>query len=345
MSSLLRFLLHAGAPFAPFYLAFSKRYVANELDKFTRRGIGRTDSYDLMSMYPDLQRILFIHIPKCGGTSVRRSLIEAHLCAPIPWRDRGIDQCIDFMTRTAVRKSFQRQLLDNCAAERAPEELQHRYLRVLAGYFVAFRPKRVFALGHPQARELLPLHRQDRDLLFTTVREPRNILRSLVAYRVTHTLKHPHRSDSIELLESLQLDIGEFRDLVSKQPKIVTERILKVQSPSLGQFLAFDDKTDVESVWQGLKEQTVYVGHLSEQGPMLASLLGGQQAGYRLNTSSKRQGLPAQFAAAIEHAWLEPFVDSDSRQLYQRLESSGIIGFWRKGGTVQQYRNLLRSAS
>ena len=135
----------------------------------------------------------------------------------------------------------------------------------------------------------------------------------------------------------------QFSNLVASQPRELTERILKTKPPSLAAFLAMDQHTDHESVWRGIREHNVFIAHMSEQSQMLEGLFGKEISAYPKNTSDNQQGLTAKFYATMQKSWVEPFVEPDSALLYQRLESSGIIGFWRKGGTANQYRELLQN--
>lgn len=342
---LITILANAGQRLAPAYQALSRHFAESEQQWINRRGIGDTDYYQLMSLYPERQRVLFIHIPKAGGTSIRRMLVRESKCAPIPTPGEGtVSQAIHYMHWSAPRKSMQRRFLNACAAERDAESLRQRFLRVFAGYCVAQSPQRMFILGHKTAGEMLPYYREGRDLFFATVRAPAEILKSLVAYRVMHTLDDKFRPDSIELLDSLQLDIHTFTELVRDQPRQLTELILAQQPPILTTFLAFNHQTDHESVWQGIKQRCVFLAHMSEQDQMLARLLGSEPSQRRENTSADRVGLAAEFTASIKGNWIEPFVHPDSTMLYQRLEAVGIIGFWEGGGTVRQYRELLNNS-
>lgn len=53
---------------------------------------------------------------------------------------------------------------------------------------------------------------------------------------------------------------------------------------------------------------------------MLSELFGQLSHQDRLKISDNRQGLAAEFTAGIGNSWIEPFIDTDSRQLYRRLE-------------------------
>ena len=178
----------------------------------------------------------------------------------------------------------------------------------------------------------------------TTVRPPLDILRSMVIYRIDHTLKNPQRFDSLELLEALQLRHTDLKALVSADPRTATERILALTPLSLASYLALDDSTDHEAIWNGIQTLPLYIAHVSELDHMLATLFGGSRITIKKNSSEGRAGLTANFAAALRDEWLAPFIDSDSAQLYQRIDSSGIIGFWQKGGTIADYQRLLAIA-
>jgi hypothetical protein len=336
---------NAGQRFEPAFLYLSNVFAKRELRWINQQGIGETDYHALLGLYPNLQRILYIHIPKCGGTSIRRSLVRENKCAPIPMPDSGsIEQSISFMLWSASRKSVQRKFLNSCATAHAPETLQQKYLRVFTGYCVTQAPTRMFILGHQRASEMLPYFRDGRDLLFATVRAPAEILKSLVAYRVTHTLEDQLRPDSIKLLDSLQLSIEAFTELASFQPQRLTELILERPKPALNAYLAFDDRTDHESVWQGIKDRSVFLAHMSEQDHMIAKLLGNPPGLHLENTSANRQGMAAEFTASLQQSWIEPFVDRDSMMLYQKLDALGVIGFWKSGGTVPEYIDLLENS-
>lgn len=342
---LTNILGNAGPRFAPAYLDSSRIFAESELRWINRRGIGETDFYSLMSLYPTLQRVFFIHIPKCGGTSVRKTLVDEGNCVPVPVpASDAIKQSIEYMTSSAPPKSLKWLFLDACAKERDSDNLRQRFLRIFAGYRIVHSPKRVFILGHKRAKELMPYFRDGTDLLFTTVREPAEILMSVAAYRVSHTLKNEYRQDSIRLLESLQLNLQEFTELVRTQPRHLTELILEKNPPSLVGYLSMDNRIDHESVWRSLRDKTVFISHMSEQAQMLCQLFGGQPSLHRKNTSENRPGLAADFTAAVHRSWTEPFVDPNSAILYERMEAAGIIGFWQSGGTLRQYRDLLKNA-
>ena len=308
------------------------------------RGIGTPDYFGLMDLHPDSQRVFFIHIPKCGGTSIRKILVHSNQCAPVPLPGSGtIDQSITYMAHSCPAKSPQAKLLQSYLSEEAAEDRHQRFLRMYAGYRLLQSPERMFILGHKKARELVPYYRADNDLFFTTVRAPAEILKSMVAYRVSHTLKNEKRPDSVNLLNYLQMDIDRFTDAVTSQPRWLTEKILEKESPSMAAFLSFEPGSDHSTVIKGLKANRVFIAHMSEQSQMLTALFGEQGAHPRENSSHTREGLAAEFTAMLPVDWTSPFVDAESMLVYQHLEASGIMGYWEKGGTRAGYLELLNS--
>ncbi len=330
----------AGPSCTRLHAATIRRLVEQEADWIARWNIDTRHYFDLMSLYPALQRAFFIHIPKCGGTSIRQRLVTGYGMAPVPVPTVGATrQSIEYMNAVIE------EICDCVACDRESPDLREQYLRSFAAYMVAANPKRIFVLGHQRARELHSLYRQGRDLLFSTVRPPMDILRSMVNYRVDHILNNPQRQDSLELLEAMQLNRDTFAQLVDANPRSVVERLLSIKPLSLVSYLAMDERMSYEVVWQGIRERTVYIAHVSEQDSMLASLFGEAPVAGHRNTSEGRQGLAEAFSSNLRDDWLDSFVESDSIALYERLQSSGIIGFWRDGGSVEEYRQLLGAAA
>jgi hypothetical protein len=337
----VRSLALAGPRFEDRLADTVRRLADEELNWIRHWDIAPNHFFDLMTLYPALQRVFFIHIPKCGGTSVRQQLVEGYGVAPVPVPTVGaLRQSIEFMDGSGQ----QHLPVGNHAGTNATDMLRDDYLRRFAAFLVSATPKRMFVLGHQRARELTPLYRPGSDLIFTTVRPPLDILRSMVTYRVDHVLKSPRRPDSIELLDAMRLDRHAFAALVSSNPRSATERILEIKPPSLVSYLAMDDQTGHEQVWQGIRERPVFIAHVSEQDSMLAGLFGKALPALQRNTSENRAGLAEEYSAVLQDDWIEPFVEPDSTRLYQRLLASGIIGFWKSGGTVSEYRKLLRHA-
>ena len=341
---LSRALARPGRLLEPAYLAAAEALVNREVARIRQTDIGRAGYFGLMSLYPELQRTFFIHIPKCGGTSIRQSLVDEYCCAPVPLPGEGATrQAIDYMVQSVPPDTPRRQLLYACAGHHE-QDLAQRFLSTLTGYRLARSPGKIFILGHKFAREMAPFHRQDRDFFFATVRHPAEALKSMVAYRVSHTLANRNRVDSIEFLESLQLEYPRFEELVANDPEELTRLALNTKTPSLAAFLAMDDRTDCESVWSGLRERAVFIAHMSEQSAMLEQLFGGRPKKRHKNSSGRRQGLAADFSAALQDDWIEPHVDPDSRLLYERLECAGVIRFWKNGGTKSQYSELVKAS-
>lgn len=321
-----------------------RQAIEEDAQRMQQRGIGKPDYFGLMDLYPDLQRVFFIHIPKCGGTSIRKILVHSNRCAPIPLPGSGpVDQSITYMAHSCAPRTPQGELLRSYLADDAAEDRQQRFLRVFAGYRLLQNPRRIFVLGHKQAREFLPDYRPGKDLFFTTVRDPAEILKSMVAYRVSHTLKNDRRPDSVNLLKYLRMDIDSFTEAVRTEPRSLAERILQKDSPCMAAFLSFDPKPSHAGVIASLKANSVFIAHMSEQSQMLSALFGEQTAHPHENSSHTRQGLAAEFTAMIPMEWTSPFVDTESQAIYRQLQESGIIGYWQKGGTKAGYLELLRN--
>jgi hypothetical protein len=342
---LAKYALKFSVRFQNLYIKFASRFAHAEALRLDSALAGTDDFDGLVALYPQLQRILFIHIPKCGGTAIRRVLVQQNRCAPIPEASQqAMTQAIAYMTNTP-RLPQARQLLQQLGKGDDAATLPQRYLRVLAAYHMSQSPGKVFFLAHKQLRDLLPAYREGKDVLLTTVRAPAEILRSLVAYRVYHTVEDALAPHSQELLKSLQLDIETFRELAEQQPRQLTELILRANTPpSLSEFLSCDGKTDCEAIWSGIKRHTIYISHKNEQIQMQEQLFGKRLKQLRENVSEERRGLAADFMAALDDSWIEPFLDRESVALYQKLESSGIIGFWQVGGTTAEYQELLRKS-
>ncbi len=326
----------------PAQLDIARQSIEREAAHMQSLGIGTPDYFGLMSRHPGAQRVFFIHIPKCGGTSIRKILVHRNRCAPVPLPGSGtLDQATTYMAHSCPPGSAQAELLQSYLAEDAAADRQQRFLRVYAGYQMFQNPERLFILGHKQARELVPYYRADKDVFFTTVRDPAEILKSMVAYRVSHTLKNARRPDSVNLLNYLQMDIDTFTRAVESRPRSVAEQILQKESPSMAAFLSFGPGLDYRAVVRDLKANRVYIAHMSEQSQLLTALFGEQTVHPRENSSHTRQGLAAEFTAMMPVEWASPFVDVESMQLYRHLEAGGIIGHWEKGGSKVAYLDLL----
>ena len=325
-------------------LSAARRDIERIAGQMKAQGVGATDYFGLMDLQPSMQRVFFIHVPKCGGTSIRKLLVHKNQCAPVPLPGSGpIDQATAYMAHAYLASNPRGELLQPYLAADNALDRRERFLHIYAGYLLTQNPEKMFILGHKQARELLPFYRADSDIFFTTVRAPAEILKSMVAYRVAHTLKNENRPDSRNLLKYLQMDIEAFTQAVKSQPQSLAQKILETDSPSLAAFLSFHPKPDHACVIKGLKDNRVFIAHMSEQSQMLSELFGKQTALLHENTSNNREGLAAEFTASVQADWATPFVDPESSQVYGTLESSGIIGYWENGGTRAGYLELLKN--
>ncbi|MEM9256574.1 MAG: hypothetical protein AAGA91_14090 [Pseudomonadota bacterium] len=313
-----------------------------EYARLRRQLLVRVYPRRLLSVYDNLQRVLFVHIPKCGGTSLRGNLVSDLRCLPVP-ANRGfvVEQCVTFMRRSAEGGTPQRKLLESFTDMDTQGYSVPGYLRTLGAFHALWRPTRTTLLGHQPARTLKRYFRPQRDLLLSVVRDPIDVLRSMVNYRVFHTLLNAHREDSRFLLKSMRMSEQHFRKLASDDPRQLTRALLTEVDFSLAGYLAMDKRTDCDTVWQGLRQHQVILCHIDEQQAMLEQVFGIKLSGQFLNTSDERDGLAATFAGALQDDWLLEHVDKDSVALYQRLSDKGVLGFWRQGGNLSDYRALL----
>lgn len=290
-----------------------------------------------------LDRVLFIHIPKCGGTSLEKSLVTDVNCVPVPQDSVPYYRLENFFMASAVLpESFEQQFLQKFVGSADPNDVRDRYFRMQAAYKVACQPSRIFAIGHKSLRDLAPLSRGERDIFMTTVRAPADILKSLVGYRVFRIFEGGEIAS--RLLQKLQLDTARFETLVESDPEYLTNLILGAEAPSLCQMLQFDVPGDGESVWCGIKPNKVFIAHMSEQQQMLQQIFGTPIQNRVENTSSKWTGIGSDFKAVVEDAWLRPFINPEDAYLYDCMTNAGIFGFWRDGETPQECSTLLESS-
>ncbi len=325
------------------YVYSIERQIKSELRWINKKNIDKNDYFDLMALYPRMKRVFFVHIPKCGGTSIRQNLVESYGVAPIPLKSPGtIEQSIKFMVSSAYRMGILEDIGPPSKEKQRGTSQRSTYLRVLAAFKVATNPHYLFILGHQRARELAPFYRGSPDLIFSTVREPLAMLRSLVSYRVSHTLANKNRQDSKELLDALDCSFDDFYTRFRADPKALVSQILSVKKPSLTSYLALDEHTDPETVWSGICSHNIYIAHVSEQEDLQKALFGKKPRALHKNATDTNSELMETFNADLQDEWIRPHIDNDSLELYQRFVDSGIIGFWKNGGSLESYRQLLR---
>ena len=326
-----------------FYACCIERQIRSELRWISKKNIDENNYFGLMSLYPGLKRVFFVHIPKCGGTSIRQNLVESYGVAPIPLTSPGtIQQSVQFMVSSAYRRGILKDIGSRDGVHQQDNSQRSTYLRVLVAFMVATNPRYLFVLGHQRAKELAPLYRGAPDLMFSTVREPLAMLRSLVNYRVFHTLANQNRRDSKELLDELDCSFDEFYALLRSDPKSLVSQVLSVKKPSLTSYLALNEHTDSETVWSGICSHNIYIAHVSEQDEFQKALFGKKPRALHKNATDTNSDFIESFNADLQDEWIRPHIDIDSAELYQRFVNNGIIGFWKNGGTLETYRQMLR---
>ncbi|GAB5453627.1 MAG: hypothetical protein Hals2KO_39550 [Halioglobus sp.] len=237
--------------------------------------------------------------------------------------------------------SPERQLLRKFVAAGGSGEQQAKFFRRLAVFVAVTKPSRIFMLGHRSARDLQPLFRAGRDQFVTTVREPLQVTRSLAAYRVYRIMQGGAAASRI--LNAMNLDLQRFEALLKDDPRELVRQIMHRESPSLCAALSFGNDATAASVWADLRNSRCCIAHSSEQAPMLQTVFGKPVNNYSENTAVGREGSGANFAEIVEDEWLAPFIDPQDSLLYERFDRVGLIGFWRGGGSLDDYHELLAS--
>ncbi len=296
-----------------------------------------------MPVYPKLKRAFFIHIPKCGGTSIRQNLVESYGVAPIPLTSPGtIRQSVRFMVSSVYRRGILKDIGSRNDIHQQDASLRSTYLRALVAFMIATNPRYFFILGHQRAKELIPFYRGAPDLIFSTVREPVAMLRSLVNYRVFHILANQNRQDSKEILAALNCTFDEFNVLLESEPEALVFKILSANKASLASYLSLDGNTDPNIVWSGICNYDIYIAHVSEHDDLQKALFGKWPRALHKNATDTSADFIESFNARLQDEWIRPHVDSASSALYERFVEYGIIGFWKGGGSPESYRRLLR---
>lgn len=249
-----------------------------------------------LQSFPERRRIIFVHIPKCAGTS-----LYLKLCRQFPALPISIEE-----SNWTDRKAFFRQLR-----------------QVLTGYD---EPNAIMVYGHaPLQRFINQGLLRPTDEIFTVVRDPASRVLSSVNYYLTRLTANPSFSDpdTREWAQILKLQPDTF-DTSSGGIAALGLRILRdrnlVKDNLLCRYFGGDgdrgvQEPNVSAALNLIIRSDIEITDVSRYGPWLRERWGLEE-GERVNESKSL--LQMESLDAADMAYLQELV-ADDRRLYEQI--------------------------
>ena len=280
-------------------------------------------SFRLADAHPELRRLLHIHIPKTGGTSLDAILCARRETLPVPVFPEYLP--------TILRELMGQEPVE----DQAPAQLLSQYFSLKDRLLAQGKLRWLLPVTHIRLAEAIGHTRDHRDVRFTLLRHPREQVVSMLRFRIMHTL---HKPDCI-IHRAIHQILGMTRDAFLSRAQASDPELFRMilrLDTEVARNLGF-------SSWLCLPGQP----HTSEQ--MLASIathgIHCATAATMTRMVHRLTGLTDPSAPSlhrnrtddlnhsglrlhIDDSVITPFVEESSVELFARLQEADALAVW-----------------
>jgi hypothetical protein len=286
-------------------------------------------------MRPDLKRILFVHIPKCGGSAFTMHLASSRRVAIAPTKDYLYDAVLDIYAasnplspvKTETELGFRTGIEQLLCPSSDAKPITH-----------------IAPFNHLDLLTAISLYREGMDQILCLLRPPLEVSESMLKYRIGHVLQHPTARDSLELLSGLGTTPEKFRAMAEANDQALYAAILEREKEAmdLANWLLVPFQERADAAMQALiniRKAQVICAPTSKMNQLLGHALGSGAWPAQLprhNASSFLLDAHPSINIQIATEVLRTATPQTSIEIYNAILNSGALDSWTEQGFDQK---------
>ncbi len=278
--------------------------------------------FRLGDAYPELRRLLHLHIPKTGGTSFDSILCRTRETLPAPIHQDLLPLALNLMGVDAGT-------LDE------PDDLIAKYIESTNAFLARETIRWLLPITHIQLLEAILLAREYRDVLFCLLRHPREQARSMLRYRIMLALHYPDSPTSSGLPSALGVTSADFLRLATASDPGLFRAILEFESEQhcplgFSPWLCLPGQAkSCEGMLASIVAHRIHCATAPTMASMAQCLTGlGGSAAAQIHLNRTDDLIASGVNLHIGDNVITPFVEDSSMELFHRLQESGVFDVW-----------------
>lgn len=286
--------------------------------------------FRLGDAHPELRRLLHLHIPKTGGTSLDSILCRNGETLPAPINPFDACYALSLIEPSRVQGPDK-------------QDPQSLYLQTAKGLLRSGKLRWILPVQHLRLAEIISMARDDRDVCFTLLRDPWEQVKSMLRYRIYQTLIPPGAENHLPMHQLIGISHSEFVQGARSSDPNLFRSILRIESEQY-RHLGFSpwlclpgQQNTCAQMLASIATHCIHCATAPTMASMVQSLTGLTCLSSTPVHNNRADDLNhSGLRLHIDDAVITPYVEESAVELFRRLQEAGALEVWDEPSTAAE---------